>query len=276
VHSPYRLAVSALLLAPALALQDPAPGHRFDPGFDPAHERWTRVLAQHVHGDRFDYKALQGNRGELDLYLLELGAVDAAQFRDWPREEQYAFWINAYNAFTVHKVLQSYPLKSLRDVGGAGSGKVWDERFIPLAQLTELGEGPAAKLSLNDIENKLLRPKFKDARVHAAIHCASLGCPPLRNAAFTAEGLDAQLDASARAWLADRARNRFDREKGLVEVSKVFSWFKEDFVRDAGSVEKWIARYAPPAPAEWLGAAPEVKLQYVEYDWALNDLEREK
>jgi hypothetical protein len=259
-----------VLIAAALvaASQVPEPD---EIGFDHSHAQWSQVLELFQRQDRIDYEALQKNRDPLDRYLTALTHVTPEDYEGWNRNQQYAFWINAYNAFTVHLVVQKYPLESIRDLGTIFS-KVWDKRFIPLTRFDPDGKG--RNLSLTDIEHGILRPKFKDARVHAAINCASIGCPPLRAGAFSADDLEAELDSQARLWLADVTRNRFEQSKQTMHVSEIFKWFSEDFERDAGSVDKWIARFAPPDAAKWL-ATEKVKRKYVNYDWSLNDVERE-
>jgi hypothetical protein len=235
--------------------------------FDQHHAVWTSVLAANVSGDRFDYAALAKDRSKLDQYLHSLEAVPADEFGKWTREQQFAFWINAYNAYTISLVAGKYPVESIKDIGSL-TKQVWDQEFIPLKPL--FPEAKGERLSLNDIEQRILRPKFKDARVHAAVNCASQGCPPLRKEAFEAEKLGAQLDEQVRAWLADPARNRYDRAKGKIEVSKIFDWFADDFVRDAGSVQTWIAKYAPPSEAEWLRDAKKLSISFLDYSWKLN------
>ncbi|MCE9594066.1 MAG: DUF547 domain-containing protein [Planctomycetes bacterium] len=250
-------------------VQKPAEG-----AFDQSHRVWTEVLAAHVKGDRFDYKELQANRAKLDQYLGALQSVTRDEFERWTKEQRYAFWINAYNAYTIHLIVKSYPLDSIKDLGGLFKS-VWDKPFIPLGHL--FPDAPKKELTLNNIEHDVLRPKFVDARVHAAINCASRGCPPLRNEAFVAEKLDAQLDGQVRAWLADTNRNRFDQTKSKAQVSEIFSWFKEDFVRDAGSVREWLARYAPEDQGKWIReAGKELDVSYLDYSWKLNDVERPK
>jgi hypothetical protein len=235
--------------------------------FDHRHELWTGVLRAHVAADRFDYAALKKDRGALDRYLRSLEAVPPAEFARWTREQQYAFWINAYNAYTVSLVVEKHPVDSIKDIGSLLK-EVWDREFVPLKPLFPEAKGD--QLSLNDIEHRILRPKFKDARVHAAVNCASIGCPPLRAEAFVAEKLEAQLDEQVRLWLADPARNRYDRAKNGIEISKVFDWFEEDFVRDADSLQAWIAKYAPPAEAEWIRSAKKLAIEHRDYSWKLN------
>jgi hypothetical protein len=242
-------------------------------GFDQAHTLWTEVLKANVKGDRFDYKALLENRGKLDQYLGELQSVTRDEFERWTKEQRCAFWINAYNAYTVHLVIKNYPLESIKDVGGL-LRSVWDKSFIPLGQLFPGEE--KKELSLNNIEHDVLRPKFKDARIHAAINCASRSCPPLRAEAFVADRLDAQLDEQVRAWLGDATRNRFERDKKRIQISQIFQWFHEDFERDKGSVRAWVETYAPAKEAEWLKLEKNVDVSYLDYSWKLNDIDRPK
>ncbi len=237
---------------------------------DTIHKPWSEVLSAHVRGGNFDYAGLKQDRAKLDAYIAALESVKPEELEKASKRARYAFWINAYNAYTVKRVVDAYPLKSIRDLGD-DKESVWDRDLVPLGKLFPALE--KSKLTLNDIENKILRPEFEDARVHAAINCASKGCPPLRAEAFTEAKLDAQLDAQVKAWLGDTSRNRFDRSKNRIEVSKVFEWFGEDFTKSAANVPAWIARYRQ-SDAEWLTAKPGPTVEYVEYDWALNDVPR--
>ncbi len=256
----------ALSLSPLHAAQTPAPS---DP-FDHEHKLWNDVLTAHVKGDRFDYAALKKDRVKLDAYLVQLRAATPKQVESWTREQRYAFWINAYNAHCIALVLTEYPVESIKDIGGWFSS-VWKKAFIDMPAFHPSGK--PKKLSLDDIEHGILRPTFKDARVHAAVNCASLGCPVLRPEAFVAGKLEVQLDDSARKWLADTARNRFERESSRAQISEIFRWFKEDFDREGG-VQAWIAKFAPAEHAEWLKAAPKPRIEYVDYSWRLNDVAR--
>jgi len=249
----------------------PVPARAQDLSFDHAHARWSAVLAQHLRDGRFDYRALGESRGEFDQYLLVLRAVTREEFAAWTREQRYAYWINAYNAFTVHLVLSRYPLESIQDIGTTLS-PVWKKEFVPLGHL--YGEGSTDLISLDTIEHRILRPQFEDARVHAAVNCASESCPALAAEAFRAEELDAQLDARVQAWLSDPTLNRYDETERRAEVSAIFDWFKSDFTREAGSVEAWIARHGPES-ARWM-AEGEVDVRTLDYSWKLNDVPRER
>lgn len=238
--------------------------------FDHAHALWTEVLTKHVTGDRVDYAALKKDHAPLDRYLSQLHAVKPEQLASWTRQQQLAFWINAYNAHCVSLVVSEYPVDSIKDIGGLFSS-VWKKAFIDMPAFNPSGK--PAPLSLDDIEHKILRPTFKDARVHAAVNCASASCPALRPEAFVAEHLDQQLDEQVRKWLADPTRNMFDKTKSRADISAIFDWFEEDFVRDGGGVVAWIAKYAPEANSSWLKSG-KVAVKYFDYSWKLNDVKR--
>ena len=143
---------------------------------------------------------------------------------------------------------------------------MFDDEFIRMQALHP--DGKDDKLSLNDIEHKILRARFGDARLHAAINCASYSCPPLLGEAFVAERLDEQLDQQMRAFVIDPRRNLYDREKNELRLSEIFKWFDEDFEKDAGSVRKYLLRFAPPSEEAFIRKA---QIKYVDYSWALND-----
>ena len=236
--------------------------------FDHQHVGWSAVLKKHVKGDRFDYAALKKDPVALDKYLVKLGAVTAKELKGWNEDERMAFWINAYNANVVKLVADNYPLESIRDIGSVFS-KVWNKEFIRMKALHPSGK--EKKLSLDDIEHKILRPRFKDARVHAAVNCASDSCPALRAEAFVAKRLDAQLDEQVRAWLADESRNKFDVAGSKLQISSLFDWFEDDFVRDGKSVSGWIAKYARKDVAAAITAGKKFKISYLDYSWKLNE-----
>jgi hypothetical protein len=246
-----------------LAADTPAP-------FDHSHAAWDALLREHVVGGDLDYAALKADRKAFDAYLARLAAVTPEELSGWSREQRFAFWINAYNAFTVQKVIDHYPLKSIRDLDGALSIRtVFDSEFIPLRRLHPKGKDD--DLSLNDIEHAILRERFRDARVHTAINCASRSCPPLRAEAFVAERLDEQLDEQMRAFVADETRNRIEIGAKEIALSEIFKWFSEDFERDGGSVREYVALRAPAEKAATVRAA---RIRYLDYDWQLNAVRR--
>lgn len=248
------------------------------PLFDHGHAAWTVLLKKHVvllrggQASQLRYAGMATDRSALKSYLDSLSAVDDATFKSFTRPQQFAFLANAYNAFTVELILTRYPdLKSIKDLGSLLQNP-WKPRWVPL-----LG----SKLSLDDIEHGQLRQRgrFDDPRVHVAVNCASIGCPALREEAFTAERLDAQLDQQMQRFMSDRTRNRYNAGRGRLEVSKIFDWFGEDFRlghRGVTSLPAFLGRYADqltdtPADRDRIRAG-QVDIAYLDYDWALNDV----
>jgi len=247
-----------------------APSSRTVPqgAFDHSHAAWSEVLRACVHDGGFDYARLKADPARFQAYLAALHAVTPETLAGWNEKQRFAFWLNAYNAHCIQKVIENYPLKSIRKLDGLlGINTVFDDRFIPMRALDPRGKDQ--DLSLNDIEHEILRKKFKDARVHAAINCASASCPPLRAEAFTAERLEQQLAEQMRAFVNDPVRNHIDPAKKELAVSEIFKWFEEDFERDAKSVPEYLVRFSPPEKAEFIRTA---RLRYLDYDWDLNDV----
>lgn len=245
--------------------------------FDHQHHIWTRLLHRHVvvldegRATRVRYSRFAEDQPQLDDYLDRLAAVTPTQYLGWTKTQQLAFLINAYNAFTVKKVLTRYPdLSSIRDFGRF-FGNPWKDRFFTL-----LGE----RRSLDQIEHDLIRRHgaFNEPRIHFALNCASIGCPALRPEAYVSGALDAQLEQQTVHFLSDRSRNGYDPENGALEVSQIFDWYGEDFIqptRGVYSVEQYLAGYAqqladsPAARAAIRRAG--LPLRFSEYDWSLND-----
>jgi hypothetical protein len=256
--------------------------------FDHSHAAWTALLARHVvvldggEASRVRYAGFGEDRAQLKGYLDSLSRVSAAEFDGWPRPERMAFLINAYNAFTVELVLTRYPdLKSIRDLGTRPFTSPWRKRFFAL-----LGRDQ----HLDGIEHDMLRKPgaYDEPRVHFAVNCASVGCPMLREEAYVAARLEAQLEDQARRFLGDRTRNRFNAQNGTLEVSRIFDWFKEDWTSGyrgfdgrtpaIGSREAYFARYAAlladePGHRRAIEAA-RLPIAFLGYDWNLNDAKR--
>lgn len=244
--------------------------------FDHRHAGWDTLVRKHVQWlpdnkqSRVDYAGFQRDRTELKAVLNSMSTVTMTEFDQWPREQRMAFLINAYNAFTVELILTRYPdLKSIKDLGSFLQSP-WKKKFFTL-----LGD----ERTLDWIEHEQLRPRYNDPRVHAAVNCASIGCPALRNEAFTAARLEAQLDDGMARFLGDRTRNRV-RDRRL-EVSAIFKWFREDFEqghKGFARVEDVFAKYAaqlsdePGEQASLRGRA--LPVDYLDYDWSLNATQR--
>ncbi len=274
-----KTALTALLLAAACAAT-PARAQ-----FDHTHAAWTALLKKHVllvdggKASRVHYAAFAQDRPALKAYLAALSGVTEADFGTWSKPQQMAFLINAYNAYTVEKILTRYPkLQSIRDFGTV-FGNPWKDQFFTL-----LGQ-PA---TLDQIEHERLRKPgaYDDPRVHHAVNCASIGCPMLREEAYVAARLDAQLEEQTRRFLSDRTRNRYSPDTSRLEVSKLYDWFREDWQSGArgfdgktapiASREAYFARYATLLADSTDGrqriTEGKAPLAFLEYDWSLNDV----
>lgn len=267
--------VALILVATVLTLGSEA---RADPAQDlfaraPAdssqavdHSVWDRLIKTYVKPgsdgmNRVDYAAFKSNgQGELKLYIGRLETIDPRQLN---RAEQFALLANLYNAKTVDIVLDHYPVKSIKDISLGGglfaafTGGPWK------AKVTQLG---GVTLSLDDIEHGILRPIFKDPRVHYAVNCASVGCPNIGTEAFTGAKLNQQLDAAARAYI-NHPRGA-SIEGGTAAVSSIYSWFKSDFGADDRAVLAHLLTYASAPLAEKIRSVSSIS--YQTYDWGLN------
>lgn len=239
--------------------------------FDHDYAAYAAVLHKQVrwtadgHSSVVDYAALKREPTALRNALASFSAVDKADFERWHPHQQQAFLINAYNGFTLELILSRYPnLQSIRDLGSLLSSP-WKQRFFTL-----LGE----QRSLDWIEHQQLRPRYRDARIHFAVNCASIGCPALRPEPYRATSLDAQLFEQQRRFLSDRSRNRFNANRGVLSVSSIFKWYGEDFTADGKGLETWLAtqaKHLADTPSDQTRIAKgQFKLEYLSYDWKLN------
>ena len=244
---------------------------------DHSHKAWDDLLKKHVryeqdgNASKLDYAGMARDGARLKAVLDEYEKVTRAEFDGWTKPQQQAFLINAYNAFTVRKILMRYPgIRSIRDFGSV-IGNPWKDRFFRV-----LGQ-PA---HLDQIEHEILRKEgvYDEPRVHVAVVCASIGCPMLPRDAFTADQLEDQLEAGMRRFLSDRTRNRYNPQSRRLEVSKIFDWYGKDFEKGHKgytSVKATLAKYA-----DLLADKPEDRalvreqkadVAFLDYDWALND-----
>ncbi len=244
-------------------------GRSPDEPFDHGHAALGAVLDKVLDDGLVDYAGLRRSPDGLDAYLAALVKVTPRELEGWSRAERFAFWINAYNAFTLQLVRDEGPVTSIKKIGG-WFGSPWKKRFIPMDGFDP--KGKRRQLCLDDIEHGILRPKFADARLHAAVNCASLGCPPLRAEPYRGTDLDQQLSDQVHAWLVDPDRNDLKPLKGAIRVSKIFDWFEDDFGGGDEEVVRWIATQLQDADlAGVLGrAASTLRVRYLAYDWALN------
>lgn len=218
------------------------------------HDQWTNLLKTYVSSTgNVDYKGIKEHEAELDAYLAVLSANHPTA--DWDKNDQLAFWINAYNAFTVKLIVKNYPVVSIKDLGGSvyKVNTPWDEKFIKIGDQT---------YDLNNIEHGIIRKDFADPRIHFAVNCASISCPPLRNEAYVGSKLNVQLDDQARKFINDSTKNKITKNKATL--SKIFTWFKGDFTASGLSIAEFINQYSE------VKMTKKTKVTYFEYDWNLN------
>lgn len=264
-----------LLASAALPLSVLRPAHA--QAFDHGHAAWSALLKKHVlplqggRASQVRYAAFAADRDALKAYLASLAAVSQPTFDAWPKPQQMAFLINAYNAATVELILTRYPkLESIKDLGSFLQSP-WKPKIVALLGGT---------VSLDSIEHEMLRARgrYDDPRVHFAVNCASVGCPALREEAFTADKLEAQLDEQAARFMSDRSRNRWSPERQRLEVSKIFDWFGDDFrqgFKGITTANAFFAKHADrladtPADRERIRSM-QAPVAFLDYDWKLND-----
>ncbi len=221
-----------------------------------SHEIWNELVGKYVTEEgKVDYKGFVKDSVRLNQYLAILSSSHPND-TNWNRNERLAYWLNAYNAFTVQIVTRNYPQKSIKDIknGIPFVNTVWDIKFIKIENET---------YDLNNIEHGIVRPRFEEPRVHFALNCASVSCPRLRNEAYTAEKLEAQLTDQTKYFLANPVKNKF--ENGYVQLSKIFSWFKGDFTKKGTKLRDFINQYSE------VKINLKTDIDYLDYDWNLNE-----
>lgn len=226
------------------------------------HGDWQTLLDRYLDSDdpsgvwRFDYANVSAaDRALLDNYLSALQALDP---RTYSRAEQFAYWVNLYNARTVALILEYYPVRSIRKIeGGLFDLGPWNEPLLNIAGMT---------LTLNDIEHRILRPQWQDPRIHYAVNCASIGCPNLAPQAFTGANSEALLEAGARAFVNHPRGAGFERDRLIL--SSIYKWFRVDFGDSEAGVIAHLAQYAEPELKRRL-TEHDGRIRY-DYDWNLN------
>jgi len=217
------------------------------------HELWDSLVREHVtESGLVDYKGFIADSNRLNQYL-DLLSRNHPNDEHWSRDERLAYWINAYNAFTVKLIVDHYPVGSIKDIknGIPFVNTVWDIKFIQI-------EG--REYDLNNIEHGIIRPKFDEPRIHMAVNCAAISCPKLQNEAYTAEKLNAQLDQASREFLSNEDKNVIASDQ--LKLSKIFSWYSGDF----DSVIEFVDKYTETDINE------NADIEYLDYDWALNEV----
>ena len=222
----------------------------------PDHSLWGELLAKYNQAGHVNYAGFKSEEASLDAYLGQLSKIDPESLSS---SDRFAFYVNAYNAWTIKLILSSYPgLKSIKDLGNLFKSP-WKRKFVDLN---------GKKVSLDYIEHDILRPQFQDPRVHFAVNCASLGCPPLFKEPFIGSRLDQQLNTATTAFIND---NRYNRLEGnTLYVSMIFKWFKEDFNNDIIAFFEQFA--ADELKSSIKNRRATLQVKYLDYDWGLNGI----
>jgi len=275
-----RFTFAALLPAAAILNSTAFGADANAPGF--GYADYAAALKRHVDKTGMvNYKQLKAEPQQLQTFVARLAALEPSTYEKWTQKQQIALWLNAYNGLTLKVIIDNYPIKSsffrsriypknsIRQIAG-----VWDKiTFAVMGQ----------ELTLGQIEHEILRKKFDEPRIHMAMVCAAMSCPPLRNEPYIGHKLDAQLDDQSRKFLANRQSFRADRQKSILYLSPILKWFAEDFVnkhapeknigrhdRKTSAVLNFIAAYLSESEADFV-LEGNFKIKYLKYDWSLNE-----
>ncbi|GAB2595094.1 DUF547 domain-containing protein [Spirosoma areae] len=221
------------------------------------HSSYDRLLKKYVNEKGLvNYKGFKSEEKAFNQYLDMLSKNAPAA--SWSKNEQMAYWINAYNAYTIRLILDHYPVKSIKDIGSKIKipfvTTPWAAKFFTIG-----GE----KMSLDNIEHGTLRKKYDDPRIHFTIVCASFSCPRLRNEAYTADKLEAQMDDQGKDFLNNPAKNKIGKDE--AQLSKYFDWYKGDWNNNGQSVVKWVDKYSTTKITD------ATKITFLDYNWNLNE-----
>ncbi len=261
MHNVLRLTFVLVFLFFQSALVDASPA------FDPHDPEWREFLQKYVREGLVDYAAVKKSPGSLDSFLKSAETVSQVEYRSWSREQQIAFWINAYNASAVKMIVDHYPLKKGLSWKAVAYPKNSIQQ-IPNAWNREILSALGKKISLNEIENEKLRKEFQEPRIHFTLVCCSLGCPVLRGEPYEAEQLDFQLNDQTRRFLANPLKVRYDQNTDILYLSPIFKWFKKDFEK-SGSVINFLKNYLPRETMNKI--SDRTKMEWLDYDWRLNE-----
>ncbi|WP_277236607.1 DUF547 domain-containing protein [Hymenobacter sp. YC55] len=248
------LATGPIIDRPALAAAGPTTA----PVAEPVdHSAFDKLLKKYVNDQGLvNYKAWKNDQAAFNQYLALLSKNPPTA--SWSKAEQMAYWINAYNAYTIRLILDHYPVQSIKDIGTKIQipfvTTPWAAKFFTIG---------GTKMSLDNIEHGTLRKKYNDPRIHFALVCASISCPRLRNEAYTAAKLDSQLDEQGRDFLRNPNKNK--PGKTSAQLSKYFDWYKGDWTANGQTVVGWVNKYA----ATKLDNT--AKISYLDYNWSLNE-----
>jgi hypothetical protein len=213
------------------------------------HSAYDKLLKKHVTAQGLvDYQGFKADEAVFNQYLALLSKNPPAA--NWSKADQMAYWINAYNAYTIRLILDHYPVQSIKIPFVTTP---WAAKFFSIG---------GQQMSLDNIEHGILRKKYDDPRIHFTLVCASISCPRLRNEAYTAAQLEKQLDDQGRDFLNNPAKNKIGKSE--AQLSKYFDWYKGDWQKNGQSVVKWVNRYSTTKIDD------NTKITYLDYNWNLN------
>ncbi|MGH7889440.1 MAG: DUF547 domain-containing protein [Thermodesulfobacteriota bacterium] len=269
----------------AFTIQSNALAEKGTEVLDHSHMAYDTLLKKYVQNARVDYKGFIASEKQFDSYLRQLGSVSESDYTNWSRDQKLAFWINAYNAFTIKAIIDNYPIEkrfglvsffypknSIRQIDG-----IWDKiKFRAVGKM----------VTLNQIEHEILRKEFKEPRIHVAIVCASVGCPDLRSEAYTADRVNEQLESQSERFVNNPSKGvQIDTERNEVKLSKIFDWFGKDFVEKYGNTEffkdlspketavlNFAIRHLKSEEERKFLESDKFKISYLDYDWSLNEM----
>ncbi len=228
---------------------------------------YTSILKKYVINGLVNYSQLKVD-GRLSKYLEYLNNSDPDKFKN--ENDKLAFWLNAYNAYTLKIILDNYPIESINELHSGGrilahifKTTIWDKDFVRINH---------KRITLNDIEHKIIRKKFKEPRIHFALVCAAVSCPPLRNEAYLGNKLDEQLTGQAKRFFNDSTKNYFDINNRKAKLSKIMDWYEDDFGENDEEVLLYISQFLPAGIAEDIkNNLSEWDIDYLSYNWDLNE-----
>ena len=251
--------------------------------FDHSHGVFNELLNEYVVDAKVNYKGFIDSSVEFNNYLESLNNVDPERFNSWTEKQKIAFWINAYNAFTIKAIIDHYPIKRSFTLIGIFYAPKNSILQIPGVWKKLKFNAVGSEVTLDHIEHGILRKEFNEPRIHAAINCASISCPDLRNEAYTADRLDSQLSDASSIFVNSKSKGvLIDKESGKVRISKIFKWFGEDFYKSYSSETfmlrsskqngslGYIVEYIDDDEKKYI-LEGNYKLKYLPYDWGLNE-----
>lgn len=220
------------------------------------HKSWNDLLQKHVNdAGHVNYKSFKEDEEKLNDYLTVLSKNHPD--KSWDKNDRLAFWINAYNAFTVKLIVKNYPVKSIKELGGAiyKVNTPWDIKFIKIGDEV---------YDLNNIEHTKIRKQFNDPRIHFAVNCASVSCPKLRNEAYIGDKVDDQLNDQARYFISNKVKNQIKSSK-KAKLSKIFKWYKGVFTSSGKTIIEYINQFSD------VKLDADATIEFLDYDWNLNE-----